>query len=91
MFYDLSKQGATHVGRKNGDPEPQVVLGGIGIQSNHAIFEQTSKGFVLKPTSKASLDQVTVNGKKLTSMDGLVLKANDRIIFGTNSVFLFKD
>ncbi len=46
---------------------------------------------MLKPTSKASLDQVTVNGKKLSSMEGIVLKPNDRIIFGTNSVFLFKD
>jgi pSer/pThr/pTyr-binding forkhead associated (FHA) protein len=91
VFYDMTKQEATFVGRKNGDPEPQVVLGGIGIQSNHAVFEKTKNGYLLKPTSAASLDQISVNGKRLTSKDGIVLKPNDRIIFGTNSVFLFKD
>jgi hypothetical protein len=56
VYYDLAKADATHVGRKNGDPEPQVVLGGIGIQSNHAVFEKTKKGYIIKPTSAASLD-----------------------------------
>ncbi len=37
------------------------------------------------------MDQITVNGRKLTSMDGVVLKPNDRVVFGTNSVFLFKN
>lgn len=31
VFYDLTKADAIYIGRKNGDPEPQVVLGGIGI------------------------------------------------------------
>ncbi len=68
-----------------------MVLGGIGIQTNHAIFQKTSKGYVLKPTSPQSLDQITVNGVKLKSSDGILLKPNDTIIFGTNSVFLYKD
>jgi hypothetical protein len=51
VFYDLTKSNGTRVGRKNGDPEPQVVLGGIGIQSNHAVFEKTKQGYLLKPTS----------------------------------------
>lgn len=41
--------------------------------------------------SPESLEHITINGQKLSSKDGLVLKPNDRIIFGTNSVFLFKD
>ena len=28
-----------YVGRKNGKPQPQIVLSGIGIKMNHAIFE----------------------------------------------------
>jgi hypothetical protein len=32
-----------------------------------------------------------VNGRRLDSKDGTLLKPNDRLIFGTNSVFLFKD
>jgi hypothetical protein len=46
---------------------------------------------MLKPSSPNSLDQITVNGKKLSSIDGVLLKPNDRIIFGTHCVFLFKD
>ena len=46
---------------------------------------------MLKPSSPNSLDQITVNGKKMSSKDGVLLKPNDRIIFGTHCVFLFKD
>ena len=45
----------------------------------------------MKPSSPNSLDQITVNGKKMSSKDGVLLKPNDRIIFGTHCVFLFKD
>jgi hypothetical protein len=68
------------------------VLGGIGIQNNHAVFVRSKKGgFIVKPTSVAAVDQITVNGKKLISMEGVELKPNDRIIFGTGSVFVYKD
>lgn len=55
------------------------------------MLEKGKSGYILKPTSAASVENITVNGKKLTSMDGVALKPNDRIIFGTGSVFLFKD
>ncbi|CDW79443.1 kinesin motor domain containing protein [Stylonychia lemnae] len=92
ILYDLTQSDQIHIGRKNGNPAPQVVLGGIGIQANHAFFEVGSDGqYYLKPSSASSVDQISVNGKKLTSMDGIMLTPNDRIVFGTHSVFLFKD
>ncbi len=92
VFYSLSEHGdKLVVGRKNGEPSPQVVLGGIGIQQNHAIIEKTSKGYFIKPTSPEALDHIAVNGQRIPSKDGILLKPNDRIIFGTNSVFLFKE
>ena len=27
-----------YVGRRNGNPTPQIILGGVGIRMNHAIF-----------------------------------------------------
>jgi len=79
------------VGRKNGDPKPHIVLGGIGIQANHGYFETRDNGDVyLVPRSKEAMDQISVNGEKLKDMKGMKLRANDRVIFGTNSVFLFK-
>ena len=92
IVYDLTSAPQTHIGRRNGDPVPQVVLGGIGIQSNHAFFELSPDGsYLLKPSSAIAFDQITVNGNKLTNAQGVKLQPNDRIIFGTNSVFLFKD
>jgi len=34
MFY----LGPVFVGRRNGNPTPQIVLGGVGIRMNHAVF-----------------------------------------------------
>ena len=63
IFYSLSENGdKLVVGRKNGEPTPQLVLGGIGIQQNHAIIEKTSKGYFIKPTSPEALDHIVVNG-----------------------------
>ena len=87
----MAERDQTQVGRKNADAPNHVILGGIGIQANHAFFEKTSKGYMLKPSSPQSVDQITVNGVKMTSKEGVLLKPNDRIIFGTHCVFLFKD
>jgi len=72
IFLDLSKQTSAKVGRKNvADPDnsPNITLGGIGIQQEHACFVTTDEGTKLKPLSEGALTQVTVNGLKLTSMD----------------------
>jgi hypothetical protein len=34
MYYSLKK--VTHIGRHDGEPAPQIVLRGVGIQRNHA-------------------------------------------------------
>lgn len=39
---------------------------------------------------EAALDHITINGKKLTKVEPVQLQPNDRIIFGTGSVFLFR-
>lgn len=39
IFVDLSKHTAAKVGRKQpGDEQPEICLGGIGIESQHATF-----------------------------------------------------
>ena len=77
------------VGRKNQDPPNEVILGGIGIKDKHAVFETDKSGrVVLKPCSK-QVESIFVNGEKVTGSK--VLEPNDRIVFGTNSVFLYRD
>lgn len=91
VFYDLVKEPLVHVGRKNGDPVPQIMLGGIGIAINHAHFEKKKDGVWVIPKSPAQCQQIRVNGKRVETMEGLRLKPNDRIVFGAASFFLYKD
>ena len=80
-----------HVGRKLANPPPDIVLFGIGIKMNHAVFEKgKNEGeIVLKPSEAGAMDKIIVNGYKLESMDGVVLNNKDKIIFGTNSIMVF--
>jgi len=37
------------------------------------------------------MEHCKVNGVSLTSMDGVILKPNDRICLGPSAIFLFKN
>jgi len=37
------------------------------------------------------MEHCKVNGVSLTSMDGIILKPNDRICLGPSAIFLFKN
>lgn len=93
IFFDLSKITSCKIGRKRHGEEaqPEVVLGGVGVQQDHAVFETTDKGTMLKPLDKSALPHTYINGKPLSDMKGVMLKPNDRIIFGTGSCFLFRN
>ena len=83
-------QPPVYVGRKHGNPTPQIVLSGIGIKPNHAIFikDEKSDDIILKPNDKEAKNHIFVNGKKITD-EGQILKTKDRIIFGTNTILLY--
>ncbi len=77
------------MGRKNQEPANDVILGGIGIKDNHAVFETNKQGLVVvKPCSK-HVESLFVNGEQVKGPR--VLMPNDRVIFGTNTVFLYRD
>lgn len=80
-----------YVGRKHANPPPQITLSGIGIKVNHAIFKKDSNNneIYLKPYDPDAKDYIFINGKKLINKEGVMLKNKDRIVFGTNSIFLF--
>jgi len=79
-----------YVGRKHGDPSPQITLSGIGIKINHAIFSANSKNEIfLKSNEPEAKEYIFVNGKKLISNNGQQLHHKDRITFGTNTIFLY--
>jgi len=80
-----------YVGRKHANPPPQITLSGIGIKVNHAIFKKDSNNneIYLKPYDPDAKDYIFINGKKLINKEGVMLKHKDRVVFGTNSIFLF--
>lgn len=82
-----------YVGRKHGNPTPNITLSGIGIKVNHAIIKSDplSKKIILRPNELDAKEYIFVNGKKLNSVEGEVLKNKDRITFGTNTIFLYME
>ena len=87
LRYSL-KQLPVYVGRKHGNPAPQITLSGIGIKVNHAIFKNENNNIWLKPNEPDAKEYIFVNGKKL-DYNGTMLKNKDRITFGTNTILLF--
>lgn len=93
IFFDLSVKTHCLVGRKNpldSSYKPEIILSSVGIQIEHAVFETDEYATTLRAISESALPFITVNGEKIDSLDKIRLRANDRIIFGTSVVFLFK-
>ena len=77
-----------YVGRKHGNPTPQITLLGIGVKQNHAIFEKKGDDIILKPNDKNAEEYIFINGKNIDK-NGQIVHNKDRIVFGTNTIFLF--
>lgn len=58
---------------------------------DHAVFENTPEGTRLKPMAEDAIQHIRINGKPLDSMEGVILKPNDRICIGPSAIFLFKN
>lgn len=50
ITYSLTNE-ETHVGRKNGDPQPEIILNGMGIEPNHAIINNDHGTLYVTPFS----------------------------------------
>ena len=89
LKYSLKKL-PIYVGRKHGNPTPEIKLSGIGIKQNHAIFikGKNDNEVILKCNEKEAINYIFINGKKINS-EGQLLNNKDRIIFGTNTILLF--
>ena len=92
LKYSL-KELPIYVGRKHGNPQPKIKLSGIGIKQNHAIFVQGDKPneIIVKPNESDAIKYIYINGKRLKSQDGQVLRNKDRIIFGTNTIMIYME
>ena len=90
-----------YVGRKHGNPQPMIILSGIGIKQNHAIFTHlnnndntrcvSNNSIILKPNDPDAIKYIYINGKALTSLNGQALHHKDKIVFGTNTIMLYME
>ena len=93
IFIDLSKVTTATVGRRqrSEEPQPTLMLGGIGIQDRHAEFITQGGTTSPKPLTAEAAKYVYINGERLSGTKAVKLNPNDRIIFGTGSCFLFRE
>lgn len=90
IFYSL-KNGEVHIGRRNGNPVPQIILGSIDIKSNHAVIKVNSKGlFQIEATDAEAAQKVFTNGKPLPKVKRTkVMNHLDRLALPGGVIFLF--
>ncbi len=61
----------------------------MGVEDRHARLFEINQKFYLEPLSEQACEYTLVNGKQIDKR--IEIFHNDRIIFGTNSIFLFKN
>jgi hypothetical protein len=56
------------IGRKNGNPVPNIILGNMGVQPLHAIIRnKDGNGIFLAPFNPKCSDYLYLNGDKVVS------------------------
>lgn len=80
-----------YVGRKTGDPKPDILLEGSAILPNHAMFDLDHETglFSIKAQTPEAGKKVKVNGETLDDKS-VNLHHMDRILFGFNTIFIFR-
>ncbi|XP_046846785.1 kinesin-like protein KIF28P, partial [Xenia sp. Carnegie-2017] len=84
MIYYLLKPGNNLVGSEKADPVPEITLTGLKIKKNHAIITCMGNDNSIQSCGSSAL---LVNGEPVT--ESIILHHNDRIMFGTNQLYVF--
>jgi len=92
VVYDIKADEPLTCGRRNKAATHKLQLGGTGITPDHCTFVTEADGTVrFKPLNEKAMEHCKVNGIALKSMEGVILKPNDRICLGPSAIFLFKN
>ena len=92
VIYDINETEPLTCGRRGKNVNHKLQLGGIGIEKEHSKFVYNADGSVsLVPLTEKAMSNIKVNGATVTSMEGIILKPNDRICLGPSAMFLFKN
>jgi len=90
VYYNLSA-GEIHIGRKTGDPVPQIILGAVGIKPNHAkiSLKENTGLFELSVIDADAAQNTMINGKTLPKKRTKILNHLDRICFAGSILYVF--
>ena len=89
LCYSLAT-GVIHIGRKNGDPVPEIILPSIGIKPNHAKIMLLENGlFEFSVCDADAALNTMVNGKTLPKKRSKILNHLDRIAFAGGMIYIF--
>ena len=78
------------IGRKTGQPQPDIILGAIGIQKNHAKIKLQSNGLFKMTVAAEGAINTLVNGEPFTVQKrSRILNHCDRLSFASN-IYVFK-
>ena len=91
VYYSIAK-GEINFGRKTANPVPEVILGAIGIKSNHAKIRLTDKGlFKIEVYDPESAANTLINGEAIPAKKrGQLLNHCDRLSFAGGNIYVFK-
>lgn len=91
-IYNSLMECPVQVGRKNDQPKPQIIFGGVSIKKNHGKFNMLPNGNIeFQITNPEAQQKTYINGKKL-DVDILkqVLFHRDKIFFGPGAMLMVK-
>jgi len=89
VYYSMAS-GMIKIGRANGNPKPQVIIGALGIKPNHATISMKDNGlFELKLHDPESVKTTMINGKMMPKRGNKILNHLDRICFSNSIMYVF--
>jgi kinesin family protein 13 len=79
-----------YIGRKTGNPKPNIILSGVGVKINHAIIFGSNNEICIKPNDLQAKDFIFINGKRINNENNIYkLKHLDKLTFGSNTHMIF--
>ncbi|CAI9737687.1 KIF28P isoform X5 [Octopus vulgaris] len=85
VIFHYLPEGKITVGSKLANPRPKICLNGLSIQKHHAYIENVERKISIEPASHNA--KTKINGLPL--MKKQTLNHMDRILFGSNHLYLF--
>ena len=90
IYYPL-KEFPIRIGRRNDEPRPQIILGGVSVHRNHAQFNILPNGLIeFELTNQEAHNSTFINANLLPENGKRILNHLDTIYFGSGDMLLFK-